>query len=127
MAGFDPKDSTSLARPVPILGRRSVRRSQGQEDRHSQEYRVDGLGADVARVWDGGIAWLKDAGAEIVEVSLPHSKYALPGLLYHRSGGSLVNLARDDGVRYGLRDLPGRREPAGYVCAQRVQRASAPR
>jgi aspartyl-tRNA(Asn)/glutamyl-tRNA(Gln) amidotransferase subunit A len=71
-----------------------------------KEYRVDGLDADVARVWDEGIAWLKDAGAQVVEVSLPHSKYALPAYYIIAPAEASSNLARYDGVRYGLRDLP---------------------
>jgi aspartyl-tRNA(Asn)/glutamyl-tRNA(Gln) amidotransferase subunit A len=71
-----------------------------------REYRVDGLDADVAKSWDDGIAWLKDAGAEIVDISLPHTKYALPTYYIIAPAEASSNLARYDGVRYGLRDCP---------------------
>ena len=71
-----------------------------------REYRMDGMDADVAASWEQGIAWLKDAGAEIVEISLPHTKYALPAYYIIAPAEASSNLARYDGVRYGLRDLP---------------------
>ncbi len=71
-----------------------------------REYRVDGIDADIARVWDDGIAWLRDAGAEIVDISLPHTRYALPAYYIIAPAEASSNLARYDGVRYGLRDLP---------------------
>ena len=71
-----------------------------------REYRMDGMDADVSASWDRGIEWLKDAGAEIVEVSLPHTKYALPAYYIIAPAEASSNLARYDGVRYGLRDLP---------------------
>ena len=71
-----------------------------------REYRMDGMDADVAKSWDDGIAWLKDAGAEVVEISLPHTKYALPTYYIIAPAEASSNLARYDGVRYGLRDLP---------------------
>jgi aspartyl-tRNA(Asn)/glutamyl-tRNA(Gln) amidotransferase subunit A len=64
------------------------------------------MDADVAKSWDDGIAWLKDAGAEIVDISLPHTKYALPAYYIIAPAEASSNLARYDGVRYGLRDLP---------------------
>ncbi len=70
------------------------------------EYRLDGIDEDIAAMWDNGIAWLKDAGAEIVEISLPHTKYALPAYYIIAPAEASSNLARYDGVRYGLRDLP---------------------
>jgi aspartyl-tRNA(Asn)/glutamyl-tRNA(Gln) amidotransferase subunit A len=106
MAGFDPKDSTSLDRPVPQWEAGLSADLRGKKVGIPKEYRVEGLDADVARVWDDGIAWLKDAGAEIVEVSLPHSKYALPAYYIIAPAEASSNLARYDGVRYGLRDLP---------------------
>jgi len=106
MAGFDPKDSTSLDMPVPQWEAGLSSNLKGKKVGIPREYRVDGLDADVARVWDDGIAWLKDAGAEIVEVSLPHSKYALPAYYIIAPAEASSNLARYDGVRYGLRDLP---------------------
>ncbi len=106
MAGFDPKDSTSLDLPVPLWEAGLSSDLRGKKVGIPKEYRVAGLDADVARVWDDGIAWLKDAGAEIVEVSLPHSKYALPAYYIIAPAEASSNLARYDGVRYGLRDLP---------------------
>jgi aspartyl-tRNA(Asn)/glutamyl-tRNA(Gln) amidotransferase subunit A len=71
-----------------------------------KEYRVDGMPAEIEALWDQGIAWLKDAGANVVEVSLPHTKYALPTYYIIAPAEASSNLARYDGVRYGLRDLP---------------------
>ena len=116
MAGFDPKDSTSLDLPVPEVGggpRRAT--SRGKSVGIPKEYRIDGVPAEIDAVWEQGIAWLKDAGAEIVEVSLPHTKYALPAYYIIAPAEASSNLARYDGVRYGLRDLPERGEPAGHV------------
>ena len=106
MAGFDPKDSTSLELPVPEWSASLNADMRGKKVGIPKEYRVDGLDADVAKSWDDGIAWLKDAGAEIVEVSLPHTKYALPAYYIVAPAEASSNLARYDGVRYGLRDLP---------------------
>ncbi len=71
-----------------------------------REYRMDGMDADVAKAWDEGIAWMKDAGAEIVDIALPHTKYALPAYYIIAPAEASSNLARYDGVRYGLRELP---------------------
>jgi aspartyl-tRNA(Asn)/glutamyl-tRNA(Gln) amidotransferase subunit A len=71
-----------------------------------REYRMDGMDEDVAKAWDEGIAWMKDAGAEIVDISLPHTKYALPAYYIIAPAEASSNLARYDGVRYGLRELP---------------------
>ena len=68
-----------------------------------KEYRVDGMPAEIEALWQQGIAWLKDAGAEIVDVSLPHTKYALPAYYIVAPAEASSNLARYDGVRYGLR------------------------
>lgn len=106
MAGFDPKDSTSLDLPVPEWDANLSADLKGKKVGIPREYRVDGLDADVARSWDDGIAWLKDAGAEIVDISLPHTKYALPAYYIVAPAEASSNLARYDGVRYGLRDLP---------------------
>ena len=106
MAGFDPKDSTSLDMAVPNWEASLNADMKGKKVGIPREYRVDGLDADVARSWDDGIAWLKDAGAEIVEISLPHTKYALPAYYIIAPAEASSNLARYDGVRYGLRDLP---------------------
>jgi len=106
MAGFDPKDATSLNLPVPEWEAGLNADLKGKKVGIPREYRVDGLDADVAKSWDDGIAWLKDAGAEIVEISLPHTKYALPAYYIIAPAEASSNLARYDGVRYGLRDLP---------------------
>ncbi|WP_088310190.1 Asp-tRNA(Asn)/Glu-tRNA(Gln) amidotransferase subunit GatA [Novosphingobium sp. B 225] len=106
MAGFDPKDATSLDLPVPEWEAGLSGDLRGKKVGIPREYRVDGLDADVAASWDRGIEWLKDAGAEVVEVSLPHTKYALPCYYIIAPAEASSNLARYDGVRYGLRDLP---------------------
>jgi aspartyl-tRNA(Asn)/glutamyl-tRNA(Gln) amidotransferase subunit A len=71
-----------------------------------KEYRVDGMPGEIEALWQQGIAWMKDAGAEIVDVSLPHTKYALPAYYIIAPAEASSNLARYDGVRYGRRDLP---------------------
>ena len=106
MAGFDPKDSTSLDMPVPEWEARLSADLKGKKVGIPREYRMDGMDADVVKSWDDGIAWLKDAGAEIVDISLPHTKYALPAYYIIAPAEASSNLARYDGVRYGLRDLP---------------------
>ncbi|MFM2370428.1 MAG: hypothetical protein RIS85_150, partial [Pseudomonadota bacterium] len=106
MAGFDPKDSTSLNLPVPEWTAGLSADMRGKKVGIPREYRLDGMDADVAKSWEDGIAWLKDAGAEIVEISLPHTKYALPTYYIIAPAEASSNLARYDGVRYGLRDLP---------------------
>ena len=106
MAGFDAKDSTSLDLPVPDWEAGLDADLTGKRIGIPREYRMDGMDADVARSWDNGIAWLKDAGAEVVDISLPHTKYALPAYYIIAPAEASSNLARYDGVRYGLRDLP---------------------
>ena len=106
MAGFDPKDSTSLDLPVPEWEANLNADMRGKKVGIPREYRMDGMDADVARVWDEGIAWLKDAGAEIVDINLAHTKYALPAYYIIAPAEASSNLARYDGVRYGQRDLP---------------------
>jgi aspartyl-tRNA(Asn)/glutamyl-tRNA(Gln) amidotransferase subunit A len=106
MAGFDPKDSTSLDLPVPDWEAALSGDLKGKKVGIPREYRLDGIDAEVAASWDQGIAWLKEAGAEIVDVSLPHTKYALPTYYIIAPAEASSNLARYDGVRYGLRDLP---------------------
>ncbi|MDG2002539.1 MAG: Asp-tRNA(Asn)/Glu-tRNA(Gln) amidotransferase subunit GatA [Novosphingobium sp.] len=106
MAGFDPKDSTSLELDVPSWEASLSPDMTGKRVGIPREYRLDGMDADVAKSWDDGIAWLKDAGAEIVDISLPHTKYALPAYYIIAPAEASSNLARYDGVRYGLRDLP---------------------
>ncbi len=106
MAGFDAKDSTSLNLPVPQWEAGLSSDLRGKKVGIPKEYRPDGLNAEIAALWDQGVAWLKDAGAEVVEVSLPHTKYALATYYIIAPAEASSNLARYDGVRYGLRDLP---------------------
>jgi aspartyl-tRNA(Asn)/glutamyl-tRNA(Gln) amidotransferase subunit A len=106
MAGFDPKDSTSLDLPVPDWAGSLSGSLKGKKVGIPKEYRVDGMPAEIEALWEQGIAWLRDAGAEVVEVSLPHTKYALPAYYIIAPAEASSNLARYDGVRYGLRDLP---------------------
>ncbi|MDF7774365.1 Asp-tRNA(Asn)/Glu-tRNA(Gln) amidotransferase subunit GatA [Sphingomonas sp. AOB5] len=106
MAGFDPKDSTSLNLQVPKWEDNLSGDLRGKRIGIPKEYRLDGSPPEILALWDRGIEWLKDAGAEIVEVSLPHTKYALPAYYIIAPAEASSNLARYDGVRYGLRDLP---------------------
>jgi aspartyl-tRNA(Asn)/glutamyl-tRNA(Gln) amidotransferase subunit A len=106
MAGYDAKDSTSLDLPVPEWEAGLNSDLKGKRIGIPREYRMDGMDAEIAASWDAGIAWLKDAGAEIVDISLPHTKYALPAYYIIAPAEASSNLARYDGVRYGLRDLP---------------------
>ena len=106
MAGFDPKDSTSLQMDVPAWTAGLDANLKGKKVGIPNEYRMDGTDEEILKSWDDGIAWLKDAGAEVVEVSLPHTKSALPAYYIVAPAEASSNLARYDGVRYGLRDLP---------------------
>lgn len=106
MAGFDPKDSTSLQLPVPNWEAALSGDLRGKKVGIPAEYRLDGMSDEIAALWQQGIDWLKDAGAEIIDVSLPHTKYALPAYYIIAPAEASSNLARYDGVRYGLRDLP---------------------
>jgi aspartyl-tRNA(Asn)/glutamyl-tRNA(Gln) amidotransferase subunit A len=103
MAGFDPKDSTSADVPVPdfeaVLGQGVA----GMKIGIPTEYRIDGTDPEIDALWDQGIAWLKDAGAEIVDVSLPRTKYALPAYYIIAPAEASSNLSRYDGMRFGLR------------------------
>ncbi|RED50913.1 Asp-tRNA(Asn)/Glu-tRNA(Gln) amidotransferase subunit GatA [Aestuariispira insulae] len=104
MAGHDPKDSTSADIAVPDFEAALTGDVKGLRIGIPKEYRMDGMPAEIEKIWDQGIAWLKDAGAEIVEVSLPHTKYALPAYYIIAPAEASSNLARYDGVRYGLRE-----------------------
>lgn len=106
MTGFDPKDSTSLDLPVPNYEAALTGDIRGLKIGIPKEYRVDGMPAEVDALWQKGIDWLKAAGAEIVDVSLPHTKYALPTYYIVAPAEASSNLARYDGVRYGLRMAP---------------------
>ena len=106
MAGFDAKDTTSLDLAVPNWEAALSTDLKGKKIGIPKEYRVDGMPAEIEALWEQGIAWMKDAGAEIVEVSLPHTKYALPAYYIIAPAEASSNLARYDGVRYGKRELP---------------------
>jgi aspartyl-tRNA(Asn)/glutamyl-tRNA(Gln) amidotransferase subunit A len=107
MSGHDPKDSTSAAVQVPDFEAAVGKSVKGRKIGIPREYRVDGMPAEVEKLWSDGAKWLKDAGAELVEISLPHTKYALPAYYIVAPAEASSNLARYDGVRYGLR-VPGR-------------------
>jgi aspartyl-tRNA(Asn)/glutamyl-tRNA(Gln) amidotransferase subunit A len=106
MAGFDPKDSTSLDLPVPDWAGALNADLLGKKVGIPREYRMDGMDAEIAASWDRGVSWLMDAGAEVVDISLPHTRYALPAYYIVAPAEASSNLARYDGVRYGLRELP---------------------
>ncbi|MGQ0559864.1 MAG: Asp-tRNA(Asn)/Glu-tRNA(Gln) amidotransferase subunit GatA [Sphingosinicella sp.] len=103
MSGFDARDSTSLDSPVPAWEKELGADLAGRKVGIPKEYRIDGVPEDINRVWESGIEWLKDAGATIVPVSLPHTSYALPTYYIIAPAEASSNLARYDGVRYGLR------------------------
>ncbi|MBS0478729.1 MAG: Asp-tRNA(Asn)/Glu-tRNA(Gln) amidotransferase subunit GatA [Proteobacteria bacterium] len=106
MAGFDAKDSTSLQLDVPKWEAGLNASLAGKRIGIPKEYRVDNMPPEIEALWQQGIQWVKDAGAEVVEVSLPHTKYALPAYYIIAPAEASSNLARYDGVRYGLRELP---------------------
>ena len=106
MAGFDPKDATSLQLDLPAWEHGLSSNLNGLRVGIPKEYRVDDMPAEIDALWQAGIDWLRDAGAEIVDVSLPHTRYALPAYYIIAPAEASSNLARYDGVRYGLRDLP---------------------
>ena len=103
MAGHDPKDSTSMNLPVPDYEAALGGDLKGMRIGVPKEYRIDGTPDDIEALWDEGVDWLKAAGAEVVEISLPHTKYALPAYYIVAPAEASSNLARYDGVRYGLR------------------------
>jgi aspartyl-tRNA(Asn)/glutamyl-tRNA(Gln) amidotransferase subunit A len=103
MVGFDPRDSTSLDLPVPQWEKNLSSNLSGKRVGIPKEYRIEGVPEDINALWDQGIEWLKDAGATTVEISLPHTKYALPTYYIIAPAEASSNLARYDGVRYGLR------------------------
>ncbi|MCA3256297.1 MAG: Asp-tRNA(Asn)/Glu-tRNA(Gln) amidotransferase subunit GatA [Alphaproteobacteria bacterium] len=106
MSGFDPKDTTSLQVDVPDYEAALTGSLKGKRIGIPKEYRLDGMPAEIEALWRQGEAWAKDAGAEIVEVSLPHTHYALPTYYIVAPAEASSNLARYDGVRYGLRVAP---------------------
>lgn len=103
MAGHDDKDSTSATVAVPDFTQLIGKDIRGLKIGIPAEYRPEGLNAEIAKLWDDGIAMLKARGAEIVNISLPHTKYALAAYYIIAPAEASSNLARYDGVRYGLR------------------------
>jgi len=103
MAGHDPKDTTSFDRAVPDYEAAIGKPIKGIKIGLPKEYRMPGMAAEIETLWQRGAEWLKAAGAELVEVSLPHTKYALPAYYIVAPAEASSNLARYDGVRYGLR------------------------
>ncbi|MBR0937742.1 Asp-tRNA(Asn)/Glu-tRNA(Gln) amidotransferase subunit GatA [Bradyrhizobium jicamae] len=104
MAGHDPKDTTSADVPVPDYEAAIGKSVKGMRIGIPREYRLDGMPGEIEKLWSEGAEWLKAAGAELVEVSLPHTKYALPAYYIVAPAEASSNLARYDGVRYGLRE-----------------------
>jgi aspartyl-tRNA(Asn)/glutamyl-tRNA(Gln) amidotransferase subunit A len=107
MASSDPKDTTSVDLPVPDYEAAVGQSIKGLKIGIPREYRVDGMPQEIEALWQKGIQWMRDAGAEIVDISLPHTKYALPAYYIVAPAEASSNLARYDGVRYGLR-VPGK-------------------
>lgn len=123
MAGFDPKDATSADLPVPDFAAACARPVKGLRIGVPREYRLDGMGPEIEALWQQGLQWLRDQGAEMVDISLPHTKYALPTYYIVAPAEASSNLARYDGVRFGLRvteqgsdlkDLYERSRAAGF-------------
>ncbi len=106
MASIDPKDTTSVDLPVPDYEKAIGRPIKGLRVGIPKEYRVDPMPAEIDALWSQGAEWLKEQGAEIIDISLPHTKYALPAYYIVAPAEASSNLARYDGVRYGLR-VPG--------------------
>ncbi|MGH6907842.1 MAG: Asp-tRNA(Asn)/Glu-tRNA(Gln) amidotransferase subunit GatA [Aestuariivirga sp.] len=106
MASVDPRDTTSVDVPVPDYEKAVGRSIKGLRVGIPKEYRVDPMPAEIDALWSQGAKWLKEQGAEIVDISLPHTKYALPAYYIVAPAEASSNLARYDGVRYGLR-VPG--------------------
>ncbi len=107
MAGYDAKDTTSVDAPVPDYEKAIGASVKGLKIGIPKEYRVEGMSEEIDALWRKGMDWLRAAGAEIVDISLPNTKYALPAYYIVAPAEASSNLARYDGVRYGLR-VPGR-------------------
>jgi aspartyl-tRNA(Asn)/glutamyl-tRNA(Gln) amidotransferase subunit A len=104
MAGADAKDATCAELDVPDYEKAVGKSVKGLRIGIPKEYRLDGMPAEIEKIWQQGCVWLKAAGAELVDVSLPHTKYALPAYYIVNPAEASSNLARYDGVRYGLRE-----------------------
>ncbi len=103
MAGFDPKDSTSADRQVPDFAAASRRGVKGLRIGVPREYQSDGMPPEIAALWQQGLSWLREAGATLHDVSLPHTKYGLATYYIVAPAEASANLARYDGVRFGAR------------------------
>ena len=103
MSGHDPKDSTSANLAVPDFRAAIKNGVKGLKIGIPKEYRADGMPEEIEKLWQQGISWLKEAGAEVIDISLPHTKYALPAYYIIAPAEASSNLARYDGVRYGVR------------------------
>ena len=103
MSGFDPKDSTSADTPVPDFEAAMTGDIRRLKIGIPNEYRIDGMPDEIETLWRQGIDWVRQAGAEIVDISMPHTRYALPTYYIVAPAEASSNLARYDGVRYGLR------------------------
>ena len=103
MAGFDAKDSTSADLAVPDFAAACRRGVKGLRIGVPKEYRMDGMAPEIEALWQQGLGWLREAGAEIVDVSLPHTKYGLATYYIVAPAEASSNLARYDGVRFGAR------------------------
>lgn len=121
MASHDPMDTTSVNAEVPDYEKALTGDIKGLRVGIPKEYRVDNMPDEMEALWQTGIEWLKARGAEIVDVSLPHTKYALPAYYIVAPAEASSNLARYDGVRYGLRvqgddiaDMYGKTRAAGF-------------
>jgi aspartyl-tRNA(Asn)/glutamyl-tRNA(Gln) amidotransferase subunit A len=121
MSGFDPRDSTSAERPVPDFRAATHRPIKGLRIGIPAEYRMDGMSPEIAALWETGITWLREQGAQIHDISLPHTKYGLPVYYIVAPAEASSNLARYDGVRYGARvdgedliDMYERTRAAGF-------------
>jgi aspartyl-tRNA(Asn)/glutamyl-tRNA(Gln) amidotransferase subunit A len=129
MAGHDPKDTTSVDLAVPDYEAAIGRSIKGMKIGIPKEYRVDGMAAESEVLWQRGADWIKGGGAEMIDISLPHTRYALPAYYIVAPAEASSNLARYDGVRYGLRehgrdviDMYERTRAAGF--GKEVRRAS---
>ncbi|MET3590276.1 aspartyl-tRNA(Asn)/glutamyl-tRNA(Gln) amidotransferase subunit A [Bartonella silvatica] len=107
MASFDEKDSTSVNFPVPDYESYLGQSIKGMKIGVPKEYHMEGMSSEIIEIWQNGMRWLKEAGAEIIDISLPHTKYALPAYYIVAPAEASSNLARYDGVRFGLR-VPGK-------------------
>jgi aspartyl-tRNA(Asn)/glutamyl-tRNA(Gln) amidotransferase subunit A len=121
MSGFDPRDSTSAERPVPDFRAATHRPIKALRIGIPAEYRMDGMSPEIAALWETGITWLREQGAQIHDISLPHTKYGLPVYYIVAPAEASSNLARYDGVRYGARvdgedliDMYERTRAAGF-------------